>query len=241
MPERLYSTPFDPRRNEPCFCGSGRRFRHCCGSIAADRDPPHGVIVRRGWLDSRLCDDLVAFLEPQPWQWCTTTKESGGEQLDKARVTQTTEFREKQPIVDDWVRKAMIEVAEPGLKMPVEWFIKPHILRYSPGGFYRMHADSEHFDDAADRWYKVWDRDVSLLLYINDDYEGGEVLFKLFNYRFRPGKGDLVVFPSDHRYMHAACPVKAGTRYAIVTWAARGGQPRLMPPLEEGLEVQVRP
>jgi len=21
------------RRNEPCFCGSGKKYKHCCGSI----------------------------------------------------------------------------------------------------------------------------------------------------------------------------------------------------------------
>ena len=21
------------RRNEPCFCGSGKKFKHCCGSL----------------------------------------------------------------------------------------------------------------------------------------------------------------------------------------------------------------
>ena len=21
------------RRNEPCFCGSGKKFKHCCGAL----------------------------------------------------------------------------------------------------------------------------------------------------------------------------------------------------------------
>ena len=33
----------NPGRNEPCPCGSGRKFKHCCGSGATPSAPPTGV------------------------------------------------------------------------------------------------------------------------------------------------------------------------------------------------------
>ena len=29
-----------PGRNEPCSCGSGRKYKHCCGKTPADRSAP---------------------------------------------------------------------------------------------------------------------------------------------------------------------------------------------------------
>src|SRR3984957_21350110 len=31
-----------PGRNEPCSCGSGRKYKHCCGNSSADRIAPPG-------------------------------------------------------------------------------------------------------------------------------------------------------------------------------------------------------
>ena len=37
--EEIKNTKIDPkyigkkmRRNEPCFCGSGKKYKHCCGT-----------------------------------------------------------------------------------------------------------------------------------------------------------------------------------------------------------------
>ena len=67
------------------------------------------------------------------------------------------------------------------------------------------------------------DRDYSILLYLNEGYIGGEIDFPNFGLKFQPKKGLLLAFPSDARYVHAARPVTAGTRYALVSWAAAKG------------------
>jgi hypothetical protein len=33
---RADRTPVSPRRNDPCFCGSGKRFKHCHGAFVSD-------------------------------------------------------------------------------------------------------------------------------------------------------------------------------------------------------------
>ena len=70
------------------------------------------------------------------------------------------------------------------------------------------------------------DRDLSVLIYLNDDFEGGEVNFSNFGFDIKPSSGLLIAFPSDHRYLHAAQLVTSGVRYAIVSWAAIIGGPR---------------
>jgi len=59
----------------------------------------------------------------------------------------------------------------------------------------------------------------STLIYLNDNYEGGEISFldekqsKVINYK--PEKGDIIVFPSGAPYYHGVFPVKTNERYVL--------------------------
>lgn len=84
-------------------------------------------------------------------------------------------------------------------------------LKYEAGEFYKPHADAEggtSFDE----------RQLSAILYLNDDYEGGELEFPKLGVKIKPKKGDLVFFPSNFCFVHASLPIVTGTKYAVVTW-----------------------
>jgi predicted 2-oxoglutarate/Fe(II)-dependent dioxygenase YbiX len=100
-----------------------------------------------------------------------------------------------------------------------EWFERPQILRYRAGGRYDPHADADDLDPITKQWMRVHDRDISVLLYLNDNYEGGKLSFESLGFSIQPKAGMLIAFPSDHRYLHAAKPTTAGIRYVIVSWS----------------------
>lgn len=83
-----------------------------------------------------------------------------------------------------------------------------HVLKYSGGQEYKA-----HYDGATQHG-----RAVSALLYLNDDYEGGELEFPSYNVKIKPQAGMLILFPSNFAYNHVAHPVTKGTKYALVTW-----------------------
>ena len=97
------------------------------------------------------------------------------------------------------------------------------------GGQYSVHADAHIWMSEEKNWNQVLDRDLSLLLYINSEFEGGRLIFPNCNFTIAPSRGLLVAFPSDWRYIHGAYPVTKGVRYAIVSWAAAKGGPRVNP------------
>lgn len=109
----------------------------------------------------------------------------------------------------------------------IEWFEIPHILRYVSGGNYLYHADSEAWDEQQQRWVRGVDRDYSCIIYLNSDFTGGSLVFPYLNLRLNPRAGLLVVFPSDHRFLHSAEETTSGKRYAMVTWGARKGSERV--------------
>jgi len=80
-------------------------------------------------------------------------------------------------------------------------------LKYETGGFY-----IQHLDDDTDTT-----RRISMTLFLNEEYEGGE--FQFFgDYKVNGKTGSAIVFPSNFCYPHEVLPIKSGTRYSIVTW-----------------------
>jgi hypothetical protein len=53
----------------------------------------------------------------------------------------------------------------------------------------------------------------SLVAYVNDDYEGGEISFPNHNITIKPKAGSLIMFPSQEPYIHEVKPIISGTRY----------------------------
>ena len=83
-----------------------------------------------------------------------------------------------------------------------------NLLKYQTGQEYKA-----HFDGATSTH-----RSISPILYLNDDYEGGEIEFIHHDVKIKPKAGTLMMFPSSYPYTHIAHPVTSGTKYAIVTW-----------------------
>lgn len=88
-------------------------------------------------------------------------------------------------------------------------FHEPYnLLKYSGGQHYKS-----HYDGGSDTG-----RCISALIYLNNDFEGGEIEFVNFGFKIKPEPGMLVLFPSNYAYSHIAHPVTSGTKYALVTW-----------------------
>jgi Rps23 Pro-64 3,4-dihydroxylase Tpa1-like proline 4-hydroxylase len=63
------------------------------------------------------------------------------------------------------------------------------ILKYETAGYLPAHTD--HGSSS---------RTLSVVLYLNDDFDGGDLYFEDFDYGFKPSAGSLCMFPSF--YMH---------------------------------------
>jgi Rps23 Pro-64 3,4-dihydroxylase Tpa1-like proline 4-hydroxylase len=84
------------------------------------------------------------------------------------------------------------------------------LLKYETGTMY-----NQHYDCGPKQCHRVF----SVICYLNDDYEGGELEFPYLNLTYKPSAGDVLVFPSNYTFSHIAHPVKSGVKYSLVTWA----------------------
>jgi predicted 2-oxoglutarate/Fe(II)-dependent dioxygenase YbiX len=99
--------------------------------------------------------------------------------------------------LEDYCSKYMIE----GI-IPEDW----QLVRYGKDQQFVTHLD-ENYDNP---------RTVSLTMYINNDYAGGELEYVWFNKLYKPQAGDIIIFPSNYIFSHKVHKVLLGTRYAVV-------------------------
>ena len=91
--------------------------------------------------------------------------------------------------------------------------IKPHYDRLNDG-----------VADYAGGGYKG-DRIATFLLYLNDDFDGGELEFPLVGQRFRGKAGDALYFAHvdqagkpERLSLHAGLPIQRGEKYVLSQW-----------------------
>jgi len=82
------------------------------------------------------------------------------------------------------------------------------LLKYKVNDYVCEHVDTNSGEH----------RTLSCSIILNDEYEGGDLIF--FNGQYKPklNKGDMVIFPAGFTYPHQVSSITSGTRYAIITW-----------------------
>jgi predicted 2-oxoglutarate/Fe(II)-dependent dioxygenase YbiX len=80
-------------------------------------------------------------------------------------------------------------------------------MRYSEGEYFGLHTDSPFVaqDGAITK--------LSLVLYLNDDYKGGETVFPDLALEIKPEVGKILLFPPNLRHMSK--PISLGAKYIV--------------------------
>jgi len=79
------------------------------------------------------------------------------------------------------------------------------LLKYRTGDSCSLHYDQVPHEI----------RICTAVYYVNDDYEGGELVFPLQNLRLKPRPGEVIVMPATEQFPHYVEPITAGNRYAV--------------------------
>jgi hypothetical protein len=101
------------------------------------------------------------------------------------------------------------------------------ILHYSPGQEFKRHYDfldpllPGHALDIK----RSGQRAATFLIYLNNDYEGGETEFPKLDWRYKGRKGDALLFwnlnaagEPDRNTLHAGLPTTAGEKWVFSQW-----------------------
>ncbi len=113
------------------------------------------------------------------------------------------------------------------LSLPLNHLEYGQCVSYTKGQEYRAHFDTldESTPFGQEMIARYGQRRVTVLFYLNEDFEGGDTYFPTLDYKIQPQQGTAVVFYSldalgrlDPDALHAGLPVFSGRKYAFNLW-----------------------
>ena len=112
-------------------------------------------------------------------------------------------------------------------KMSDNYYEQLQVVNYGPGGFFVPHYDA---CDGDEKYCKRMNKDkgpryITFLVYLNDNFEGGETIFPVINKLVKPKKGKAVIFKNVdingniiNQSLHGGEPVRLGQKWIINKW-----------------------
>ena len=215
---------------------SNRMPNRVLGNGVEVQNPALGINIYKGVLSKKQCSDIVNTLEHNlsgngmySWQGAKVTE--GNEAILDARNCLDFKIGQKNLGPETENNKELYRIhqeAFDGFYPAVEdyghyWGV---VMRYyEVFNFVKYEGIGQHFAVHADHG-PAYVTTVSAVGYLNDNYEGGELIFPRFDLKIKPETGDLVVFPSTFIYEHSSEPIIEGDKYSIVVmtdYNDRGG------------------
>ena len=84
----------------------------------------------------------------------------------------------------------------------------------------RLHKDGINIEPIDNKFIPIKKiRNMSIIICLNDDYEGGEFYFPIQDFRIKLKKGQIIAFPPYWTHQHmVSTPINDTYRYTINTW-----------------------
>jgi Rps23 Pro-64 3,4-dihydroxylase Tpa1-like proline 4-hydroxylase len=163
-----------------------------------DKLGDNNLLIIKNFLSKDICNDLIMNVE-------LIKKQPNLKFWDQIMYSNSTIAKK----INDFIPKIK-EIIKDKYGIDVAEKRDPHIAKWSPG----MHLDT-HVDDLSLNTSK---NHISTVIYLNNEYTGGEIFFPKQNKRISPDPGDLIIFPGNYNYPHEVVEILSGNRYTIPTW-----------------------
>jgi prolyl 4-hydroxylase len=104
------------------------------------------------------------------------------------------------------------------------------VSSYEKGGYFRNHYDAcvGEEDDCRKMDGYYGPRLLTCLIYLNDDYEGGDTFFPIINKKINPQKGKAIIFQDTDKKgsiiresLHTGTDVKEGHKWIATIWVRK--------------------
>ena len=172
------------------------------------------IVEINGVTDPQFLKLLIDYAEKKcTGKLATSSKDTEyrkvyGHTLEKTSISDATHFLNIQ-------KEIMKGYSHYKFKFPqvtVSKVTQIDLLKYTKGGGYFYHADDTSVG-----------RTLSISLNLNEDYEGGDLVFGRQNLReevkrIKMKSGTMCFFPSNFLYPHKIEKITKGTRYSVVAW-----------------------
>lgn len=107
----------------------------------------------------------------------------------------------------------------------VRWKTRGYIIRYEKGQMIGPHNDCmlPYAEDGVTITSMApIGNTLTSGIFLNDDFEGGEIGFRPFGISVKPRPGSILIYPSNFAGCHEVADIKSGKRYAYLSWFKHG-------------------
>ena len=182
------------------------------------------IAIAEGFLAPEICDWLVARSRPLLKPASIDDPATGQAQYAGSRTNSAAVFEvAEMSVVLHLVRARIAALSD----LPTSAMEGSTVLHYAPGEQFFPHYD---FLDTANPGYakqvaEYGQRVLTLLIYLNEDFEGGETDFPMLGWRHKGRKGDALFFHNvlpntqpDRKTLHAGLPPTRGEKWLFSQW-----------------------
>lgn len=171
------------------------------------------IVEVKNFLDIDKSERLISFLESDNREW-------GNVAFDKS-------FGSRIDIEDSRLEdfgfnsKFFFELQDLFYKEVEKVFEVPvihntiHAQKWVVGGYANPHSDNSD-ENGEPNGFDI--NKYVAILYLNDNYSGGQIYFPDHGIEFRPSAGSLVIFSGGIDNVHGVKPITNGVRHTIVSF-----------------------
>ena len=176
----------------------------------------------QNFVDDELCDSFIEMIEHEKEDVISNKKCSIKNKIRNNVAFNITELSEQYKLI-----KIVDMEASRIISKSISKYVDDNILVRKYSDF----AKNSNFD--MELIYRFYDKDdyynwhvdstkkghfvLSVIIYLNDDFEGGSTIFLEDKVKVNPKKGSVLIFPCDYRTIHKGTKVKSGTKKIIWT------------------------
>ena len=182
------------------------------------------VLVIEHCAPPEVCDWLIAQTRPRLKKAEVYDEKTARGREEEARNNSTAEFSiPESSVLIGLIRARAVAISG----LPMRGLEKVSILHYAVGQQFVEHVDYLHpsVPAYAREIAQHGQRAATFLLYLSDDYEGGETQFFDLDWRYKGRKGDALLFwnvdakGAPHlRTRHAGTPTTKGEKWVLSQW-----------------------
>lgn len=188
------------------------------------------IVEYVNFLTSEECDALVNYYESVQETWQETCffntrvmdPSEGGRRLIAGSIdtNKVTDIHHKIAYGNyfDFLKQQLKIAAEEVCNREVKNLtLSAH--KWLPGAFAADHYDNAELDGTLNAWQN---NKLVTIIYLNDDYSGGNLTFSEHGISLAPKKGSMIVFDVGVNNLHGVSEVTSGKRYTMLAswdWA----------------------
>jgi len=174
-----------------------------------------------GALDIAFCDQIISSFEHYQNTNAVYSEDTQFAMSNAGRFDWAIDLTQMNARMTGWPERDLNDVLIAGLEQYIHRYghLKTEVF-YTPvqkvqktpagGGYHVWHDENTSMQHSSRKM--VW------MVYLNDDFEGGETEFLYYPKRIQPKQGRLLIWPAGLTHAHRGGLVLKGNKYVVTGW-----------------------